>query len=304
VSDVQGVGKTTLGGSILTPLVGRHNTAFPTEKMLVESQFNGWAAHKRLAVVNEVYAGHSRKGYDNTKSIVTDMEISVNEKFMPVYVIDNWCHIFACSNSLSALHLDSDDRRWFVPAITSELREKEYWMYFHQWLREKGGLGIIKTYLADFVKKHGAVDEASHAPSSETKETMIEMSLSDGQRIAKDLAVAALREYRDTGRKMIFCVDDVYSYVRQVRTMNRSEAYLEKRTTLLSALVRGGMHRPMKKTEEGRTWRAKVLKDSLNPAAGKVMADVVANFLMSSEMCESYVVEELRVNYEQLGSIC
>src|SRR5262249_37359276 len=40
VSEVQGVGKTTLAEKILAPLVGMHNTSFPNEKQVTESRFN------------------------------------------------------------------------------------------------------------------------------------------------------------------------------------------------------------------------------------------------------------------------
>ena len=54
VSERQGVGKTTLGSSILAPLVGIQNVGFPTEGTIVQSEFNGWLANKRLCIVNEI----------------------------------------------------------------------------------------------------------------------------------------------------------------------------------------------------------------------------------------------------------
>jgi hypothetical protein len=95
--------------------VGLHNVSFPTEKQVTDSVFNSWAVHKRLAVVNEIYVGHSKKAYDNLKSYITDGRLSVEEKYQKPYDITNWVHIFACSNSLRALRLAYEDRRWFVP---------------------------------------------------------------------------------------------------------------------------------------------------------------------------------------------
>ena len=57
MSILQGVGKTTLAQSILRPLIGSWNVSFPTEQTICKSEFNGWKAHKRLAIVNEIYQG-------------------------------------------------------------------------------------------------------------------------------------------------------------------------------------------------------------------------------------------------------
>jgi hypothetical protein len=58
ISEQQGIGKTTLGAHILAPLVGLHNTSFPGENDIT-SAFNEWVAHKRLAVISEIYSGSS-----------------------------------------------------------------------------------------------------------------------------------------------------------------------------------------------------------------------------------------------------
>ena len=80
ISETQGVGKGTLGEKILLPLVGKHNVVVPSEKV-VTGKFTGWVAHKRLAVVHEIYAGYSSKAYDELKSIITDQYIEVEMKF-------------------------------------------------------------------------------------------------------------------------------------------------------------------------------------------------------------------------------
>jgi hypothetical protein len=114
ISETQGIGKTTLGTSILAPLVGRWNSSHPSEHTIVDSNFNDWIAHKRIAVVNEIYAGHSTRAYTKLKSMVTDPIVNVNRKYLPAYDIDNWMHPFACSNSKQAIQLVEEDRRWFV----------------------------------------------------------------------------------------------------------------------------------------------------------------------------------------------
>ena len=176
VSETQGVGKTTLGGCVLAPLVGMHNTSFPGEQSLL-SPFNEWVANKRLAVVNEIYTGASWKAYHNLKSAMTDKHVEVNVKYQRQYVSENWCHVFACSNSLRALKIDDTDRRWFYPELTEKPWPERRFAEFRQWL-ERGGLQIVRHWadtFGDYVTP-GAV-----APMTERKRDLIDDSRSVAQ---------------------------------------------------------------------------------------------------------------------------
>lgn len=181
ISETQGVGKSTLGEKILDPLVGSANVSYPSEKEITDPQYNYWLAHKRLAVVHEIYAGHSSKAYNHLKNIITDKYITVSKKYIANYQIENWVHVMACSNSLRALHLPNDDRRWFVPKVNEITRERSYWEGFNKWLTEGGGLEAICYWAHEFVKKKGYVQKGDVAPMSALKREMIEESYSPGQ---------------------------------------------------------------------------------------------------------------------------
>lgn len=182
ISEMQGIGKGTLGEKILAPLVGELNVSYPTEQEIVESGFNGWLAHKRLAVVHEIYAGHSSKAYDKMKSVITDRYVEVNKKFQATYTIENWVHVMACSNSLRALKISMDDRRWYVPRLSEEKREPGYWDKFNTWLTFEGGLNKILHWAHEFVKVPGhVVERGASAPSSAAKQAMVEEAYSPGQ---------------------------------------------------------------------------------------------------------------------------
>lgn len=184
VSETQGIGKTTLGANILAPLVGHNNVGFPSESDIT-SDFNDWVAHKRLSVVNEIYSGASWKAYHALKSIITDSSVTVNQKYMRTYIIDNWCHILACSNSMRALKMENDDRRWFYPEITETPWPPEKFTEFRNWI-QSGGLKIIRQWAEDY---GDYVLPSERAPMTDRKREMIEGSRSEGQ-----TAVAALAE--------------------------------------------------------------------------------------------------------------
>jgi hypothetical protein len=57
ISEQQSIGKSTLGEKILRPLVGEHNVSIVSESEIVDSNFNGLTAHKRLSITHEIYQG-------------------------------------------------------------------------------------------------------------------------------------------------------------------------------------------------------------------------------------------------------
>jgi len=186
VNESQGIGKTTLGSSILGPLVGEQNVSHPSEQMITNSDFNEWLAGKRLIIVNEIYSGHSWKAYNKLKSIITDRTIDVNKKFQNTYTIENWSHMFACSNSMRALKMESDDRRWFYPEVTENPWPTSKFTEFHQWLWS-GGLSIIKHWAE---QRKTWVKRGDRAPMTARKRELIEGSRTDAQIEAVKLAEA------------------------------------------------------------------------------------------------------------------
>lgn len=232
ISETQGVGKGTLGEKILTPLVGVLNTSFPSESEVVESQFNGWAAHKRLAVVHEIYAGQSTKAYNKLKSIITDQYITVNKKFQTTYEIDNWLHIFACSNSARALKLSYDDRRWFVPRITDNKQDAGYWRGFNEWLNNAGGLGIIKWWAEEWLNENRAVQKGDSAPYSTLKKEVVEEGMSAGQLLVAGFLEEMMLQANESGSPVIFTDAGLVELIKDVIYEGRINDRLEKPLTV------------------------------------------------------------------------
>jgi hypothetical protein len=111
---------------------------------------------------------------------------------MEPYKLDNWMHVFACSNSNRALKLSHQDRRWFVPKITSKKLPPEWWEMFNNWLTREEGLSIIRRW-CDERAQDGAniVREGEEAPNSATKKEMVVDGYGDEQRFTHDLLALA-----------------------------------------------------------------------------------------------------------------
>lgn len=206
ISEKQGIGKTTLGAHILAPLLGEWNVGFPGESQ-VQSDFNDWCARKRLVIINEIYTGHSWKSYNLLKSVITDRDITCNEKYMRPYMIENWCHVLACSNSMRALKMENDDRRWFYPELTEIPWSIKKFTEFRQWL-DCGGLQIIQYWAENF---GDYVSPGEHAPMTERKRDMIEGSRSEAQKECAALADAM----RTCANPTALFMSDVIAWTRQ-----------------------------------------------------------------------------------------
>ena len=178
VSNETGIGKSTVGEKVLSPLVGMNNATFPSETDIVDSNFNDWMKNKRLAVVHEIYSGSSFKAVNKLKSYITDKFVQINEKFMPTMRMENFIHILACSNSENALKIDHKDRRWFVPTVSEVRWPPEKWEEFISWLN-KGGLAIIAHWAEAWTDY---VQPGERAPMTNRKQEFIYDSRSQAEK--------------------------------------------------------------------------------------------------------------------------
>jgi hypothetical protein len=249
ISEVQGVGKTTLGEKILAPLVGIENVSAPSESDIVESQFNSWIAHRRLAVVNEIYAGASAKAYNKLKSVITDRTITVNKKHQATYEIENWVHVFACSNSTRALRLSADDRRWLVPKVTEVKQELGYWAKLNDWI-DNGGLSIIFNWAKEFVLDNHYVMPGETAPRTDAKDEMVDEGKSSGQLIAKALFLG-MKNIAAARNERYFITDmRVIEVIKNRLYDGRSSDKLEKASTIRAVAKEVGLHIGTAKTRK------------------------------------------------------
>lgn len=240
ISETQGVGKGTLGERVLGPILGESNVSAPSEHDICTSNFNYWSAHKRLAIVHEIYAGHSAKAYNRLKSIITDNNITVSKKYMAEYQIENWLHIFACSNSMRALKLDDQDRRWLVPGVGDDKRSPAFWQGFNHWLVMDGGLSFIKHWAEQYVLQEGCIMVGDAAPWTTAKKTIVEEGWSSGQRWVADFLD---RVTNTMPNKKVFMTDqDLIDGIKQKIYDGRPSSFLEKPSTVQRIAKSKGWH--------------------------------------------------------------
>jgi hypothetical protein len=233
ISEVQGVGKSTLGEKILMPIIGHHNCSVPSEESLSEGGFDYWSPYKRLAVVHEIYAGHSSKAYDRLKPKLTDPTIHVKQKYTPDFVVPNWVHILACSNSTNALKLTLDDRRWLVPAVTSHKQPYSFWANLNDWLINKGGLEIIKHWCEEQVRDPNMVVlKGEDAPMTGTKVEVITEGFSEAMRMAYEVLCLVKEEADQEDRVAIVLDTELIRLAKEVVYNGSHRTTLERPLTM------------------------------------------------------------------------
>jgi len=109
----QGSGKGTLKNLILDNIFG--NNVQEINQTHLESQFNDYLLGKQIIVANEVMHNDNRQTLPNIlKNLVTDPEITINQKFKKSITGKNYTHWIFCTNSDNPIKIDKDDRRYSV----------------------------------------------------------------------------------------------------------------------------------------------------------------------------------------------
>lgn len=227
ISKMQGVGKSTLG-VILAAILGEHNVSFPGQSAF-ENQFNSWANGRLLVFVNEIYTNGNAKVYDHLKNFITDDEIEINEKHVTPYRIKNWSVIVACSNSRKALFLPDEDRRWLVPTVTEQLRDRSEWEALHTWL-QNGGFEIIAGWAEEFARDH-AVKRGERPPATAAKRAIVAENKSEGRLLARDFGEEFAGMY-----PAIVRVAEIRAWIADKRDIDLGHANLEKERLIIDEL--------------------------------------------------------------------
>ncbi|WP_426037692.1 DUF5906 domain-containing protein [Brevundimonas sp. DC300-4] len=237
ISEVQGIGKTTLG-TILKELVGPHNASFPGESMIVETQFNGWLAEKRLIIVNEIYSSESWKAYNKLKSLISDDFVDANIKHQATYTIPNWAHFFMCSNHPNALKVERSDRRIFIPTLTETPWPRSKFVELRNWL-EAGGYGRIMAWAQAY---GDYVQPGQIAPKSVSKDRIIADSMRPDRRAAEELGQALMEaEPGKPVEEHAFFVRDLRSWIADQMGVRPEDTRRLNDQVLLAGLVAGGL---------------------------------------------------------------
>ncbi len=181
----QGIGKDTLFRPFRLA-IGQQYTRQIVPEMLY-SPFNAWL-ECRLIEVQEMRSFETTAVANRLKAYITrpPETVEINQKNIPVRQAPNCAAFLFMSNHRDALHLEDDDRRYFVLWSDAQASGQEYFDRLHRWLDEGGSAGVVAYLLRRDVAAFRSV-VAGRAPGSAAKDEMRRVGGNDAVRTLTEM---------------------------------------------------------------------------------------------------------------------
>jgi hypothetical protein len=137
----QGTGKSWVL-RVLAKLIGDANWR-PLTQDILASDFTGWAMRTKLVTVEELRHVKKSELANKLHPWITQPEMSVNEKNIPSFILEQVIAFAFMSNRLDAIRLDNSDRRYLVLKTEAmpHKDDKAYYVPLYDLLEDKAALG-------------------------------------------------------------------------------------------------------------------------------------------------------------------
>lgn len=187
---IEGDGKSIIG-DLMRSVMGTMNVKSVGPTVLAKD-FNGWSEGSCLAIIEELrIAGHNRYDTANRlKPLITNDAVEIHRKGKDSYEVWNTQNYISFTNYVDALPLTNTDRRYmiiFSPFTTKEELEiatggsAKYFSELHNALHTQ--FRAVRKFLLEYKIDYNEFNPNGHAPESDEKNQMIEMGISDDQRL-------------------------------------------------------------------------------------------------------------------------
>ena len=123
----QGAGKNLMLSYILKPLFGNKQVTMVNDSQLA-SEFNPWLQNAILIAFNEIaHDNNTRNSVKSTiKTIITEDEVTINEKNVKNFTITNYVNCIFFSNEKIPVFVEDKDRRLNIVTAAGVLRNYEW----------------------------------------------------------------------------------------------------------------------------------------------------------------------------------
>lgn len=176
-----GTGKSFVG-YIMKDIYGEHGKVIGEREL--HSQFNTWMLNKSFIMGEELTGLGGRKEADHLKSLITQETVTINQKYVPEFTVQDTINYLLTSNHPNALYLEEHDRRFAIYNVRGPA-EFEVYKAVDRW-RKEGGAAYLHYYLLHHVDCSD-FDANRPAPMNEHKEQMIKVGRSEKQDFAHTL---------------------------------------------------------------------------------------------------------------------
>jgi hypothetical protein len=143
----QGTGKSFVS-AVFSALLGDDNCQTLTQDIL-HASFTGWALRTKLVIVEELRAIDRAELKGKLHVWITEAGITINEKNIPTFKLDQVLAMFLMSNKEDAVEVDNTDRRYLVlqTKATPHRDQDAYYSRLYALLADPIALGAIMHQL-------------------------------------------------------------------------------------------------------------------------------------------------------------
>jgi len=173
----QGTGKSIIFEYALGKILGPYFGASGTREDVV-GRFSGHLVGKLLWVSEETLFAGDKVSMNKLKDRVTSTTIDIEPKGVDKFFMPSFTRYVFTSNQVHALHLEADDRRFFVLGTSNiHQRDTKYFTNMRNWL-DDGGAEKFMNFLLNWNPEDVGLTWNSllDAPTSELKRRQAEMS--------------------------------------------------------------------------------------------------------------------------------
>ncbi len=178
----QGTGKTLIGDVVgrvygdVQQMGERGNYSCVTTGDLTDN-YNDWLAGKQFIQGDEISGGDKRATAELVKRLITSQQVRVREKYVASFLIRDCANYYFTSNHPDPIHVERDDRRFFIHEVTSARLTESFAAEIVQWAYH--GTGPENLMHRMLTLDLGDFNPSASAPLTRDREEMIRDSGSE-----------------------------------------------------------------------------------------------------------------------------
>ena len=222
ITGEQGTGKNTFS-DVICDLMKRYSVRNLTEIGDLVGKYNSVIENNKLIVCNEMSSaqGNIQLNSNSLKSIITDSEIRVEDKFVPKRRVQNVVNLIILSNYFDPVKVEKLDRRYVVcNTNVSHANDQDYF----ETLRKSFTEEFYQNLFTYFMKRNLDGVNIRTLPNTEAKQALIEANQSIYEVFIQDF----IPDFIDG-----WCTDEAYEYYKKWFVKNGgNEAKMVSKPTL------------------------------------------------------------------------
>lgn len=205
----QGTGKNTFTDTICD-LMKRYCVRNLTNFSEIVGKFNSIIENKKLIICNEMGCSDTNMHLDfnSLKSVNTEDQVRVADKFLPGRTIKNTINLIILSNFFDPVKVEDGDRRYAVCEVSEA--HKNDWDYFEK-IRNGRTEAFYQNLLTFFMKRKLGKIDFTKIPKTDIREALMESSKSPYELFIQDF----IRDFKDG-----ISTDKAYSFYKMWATIN------------------------------------------------------------------------------------